>query len=154
MRKFLIRLIFSAVCLVSCEMVDMPVYDNPFVYISTSGGTSEEVVSSEADNVNTYYIYLSAKKLDSPLNVYYEIVTGDGLKEGVDYELVSNKSSVTFLPGIYRMPLRIKWKPNIVDDKADNSFVIRLTGNDKDFTLGFPGPDSRFSKLTLTKKNL
>ena len=154
MPRFFLFPLFPALLATACEMVDMPVFDTPFVYIATSAGADNAIVGSDVDNVNTYFIYLSSESLTEELKVDFSVTAGSGLTAGIDYELLAAGGTVSFLPGIYRVPVRIRWKPREVEDAADNTLVIRLTGNSKDFTLGFPGPDATFSKLTLKKMNL
>lgn len=56
------------------------------------------------------------------------------------------------------MPIRVRWKEHSLDDSADNtltiSLTISLTGGTDGFCLGMPGPDAKFSRLVITKKNL
>ena len=52
------------------------------------------------------------------------------------------------------MPIRVRWKEHQLDDSADNTLTIALTGGTDGFCLGMPGPDSKFSRLVITKKNL
>ena len=153
MKRYL-PLALALLAAASCEMVDMPVYDTSFVYIATAAGADNATIGSDVDNVNTYYVYLSSGPLAEALTVDFSVTAGAGLTEGVDYEMVTQGGQVSFLPGIYRVPLRIRWKPREVDPAADNTLVVRLTGNSGGFVLGFPGPDATFSALTLKKMNL
>ena len=91
--------------------------------------------------------------LTTALVVNYEIVVGDGLQEGVDYELVTTGNQLTFEPGIYDMPIRIKWLAHPVDETKDNTLTIRLTGNSQSLHLGVPGPDGLQKQLVIEKKN-
>lgn len=157
--KYISRLLLSAmaVCLcasaVSCtEDYDEP-YDHPFVYIDADGGASRIVVNSDVNNVNTYNVYLSSRALSRNLEVSYEITVGDGLQAGRDFELITTGNTLTFLPGIYDMPIRIRWKPYPVDPSKNNTLTIRLTGADADITLGLPGPDGLQRQLVIEKKN-
>ena len=52
------------------------------------------------------------------------------------------------------MPIRDRWKEHSLDDSADNTLTIALTGGTDGFCLGMPGPDAKFSRLVITKKNL
>ena len=78
----------------------------------TDKGVSKVIVKSDVNNINTYSVYLSSKPLTENLEVNYQVIVGDGLKSGVDFELVTKGSTLTFLPGIYDMPIRIRWMPN------------------------------------------
>ena len=98
-------------------------------------------------------MYLSSKPLTENLEVNYQVIVGDGLKSGVDFELVTKGSTLTFLPGIYDMPIRIRWMPNHLDENKDNTITIRLTGNNQGLTMGLPGPDGLQRVLVIEKQN-
>ena len=144
--------IWMCLSVTSCSDDDEP-YDHPFVHIMSDGGASRVTVNSDVNNVNSYNVYLSSKALTKNLVVNYEILIGDGLQAGRDFELVTQGNSLTFLPGIYDMAVRIRWKPNKVDPTKNNTLTIRLTGNSMDFTLGLPGPDGLQRELVIEKKN-
>jgi len=152
-KKNILLIALSAVLALSCTK-DLPVYDTPFFYIATQDGASTAVVGSDVENVNTYYVTMSSVSRDGNAVVDFAVIPGDGLKEGVDYEVVTQGTTLTFLPGIYRMPLRIRWKEHVLDDSADNTLTVALTGGTDGFCLGMPGPDAKFSRLVITKKNL
>ncbi|MBD5180634.1 MAG: hypothetical protein HDT01_04975 [Bacteroidales bacterium] len=128
-------------------------FDHPFIHIVADNGASRVIVNSDVNNVNSYNVYVSSKALTSNLVVNYEILVGDGLQAGRDFELVNPGNTLTFLPGIYDMPIRIRWKPNKVNPTKNNTLTIRLTGNNQGFTLGLPGPDELQRELVIEKKN-
>lgn len=153
-----------AVCLVCCAFVatavltacgdDGPeVFDQPFVRIATESGASNTIVMSDVKAVNTYMVYLSSPALTESLEVSYEITVGNGLQSGVDYQIVTTENPLVFLPGIYTMPIRIRWLEHRVDPSKDNTITIRLTGNSRNFMLGFPGPDHVQSQMVIEKRN-
>ena len=152
-KKNILLIALSAVLALSCTK-DLPVYDTPFFYIATQDGASTAVVGSDVENVNTYYVTMSSVSRGGDTVVDFSVTPGSGLKEGIDYEVVTQGTSLTFLPGIYRMPVRIRWKEHVLDDSADNTLTIALTGGTDGFCLGMPGPDAKFSRLVITKKNL
>jgi len=115
------------------------------------GNQSAVTVSDKANVVGTYYIYLSTPKFDEDVQVEYEMVIGSGLKSGVDYELLNPGNSVTFLPGIYEMPIRIRWIANPIDPSKNNSIKINLISNNKGYTIGLPGPDQLQKSFIITK---
>ena len=127
--------------------------DTPFIHIMTDKGVSKVIVKSDVNNINTYSVYLSSKPLTENLEVNYQVIVGDGLKSGVDFELVTKGSTLTFLPGIYDMPIRIRWMPNHLDENKDNTITIRLTGNNQGLTMGLPGPDGLQRELVIEKQN-
>ena len=75
------------------------------------------------------------------------------LKSGVDFELVTKGSTLTFLPGIYDMPIRIRWMPNHLDENKDNTITIRLTGNNQGLTMGFQVPTVYSANWVIEKQN-
>ena len=138
MRSLYFILLIS--CLWACTTDEKEPYDTPFIHIMTDKGVSKVIVKSDVNNINTYSVYLSSK-------------VGDGLKSGVDFELVTKGSTLTFLPGIYDMPIRIRWMPNHLDENKDNTITIRLTGNNQGLTMGLPGPDGLQRELVIEKQN-
>ncbi|SFF83028.1 hypothetical protein [Prevotella sp. KH2C16] len=139
--------------LVSCNKEEFDGYDNPFVSIATETGASSITVLSNVNNINTYMVLVSSRPLETPLTVNYQITVGDGLEEGVDYELVTTGNSLVFEPGVYDMPVRIRWMSHPVDESKDNTLTITLTSNSKDFTLGLPGKSGYRKSLVIEKKN-
>lgn len=153
MIKKIILTLLAAITLCGCQKEEFDGFDVPFVRIATSTGASSTVVLSDVNNINTYTVSLSTRALTSPLTVTYDIVVGDGLEEGRDYELVTTGGQLVFEPGIYDMPIRIKWLAHRVDETRDNTLTIRLTGNSQNLRLGAPGPDSVQKELVIEKKN-
>ena len=135
-----------------CKEDREPVTNPPFVYFMLDDGTSSTIVNCDVSAINTYYVYLSAEAQKRPVEVSYEVVAGDGLKEGVDYEFLTATRTLTFLSGVYDMPVRIKWLPNPVSTDKDNTLTIRLTGSNKNYVLGVPGPDHKNRELIITKQ--
>lgn len=155
--KYINHLLSSVIALCLCfaaaSCSDDEPYDNPFIYIEATGGVSRVVVNSDVNNTNAYNVYVSSKAFSHNLEVSYEIVVGDGLQAGRDFEIVNPGNSLTFMPGIYDMPIRIRWKPNRVDPSKNNTLTIRLTGNNMGFTLGLPGPDMLKREVVIEKRN-
>ena len=144
MKKIIVMLL-ALVALCGCQKEEFEGFDMPFVKVTTTTGASQTVVLS--------VVSVSSKMLTTALVVNYEIVVGDGLQEGVDYELVTTGNQLTFEPGIYDMPIRIKWLAHPVDETKDNTLTIRLTGNSQNLHLGVPGPDGLQKQLVIEKKN-
>lgn len=151
--SFIICHLSFSMMLASCADDGPEVFDQPFVRIATESGASSTVVMSDAKVVNTYTVYLSSRALSDNLEVSYEIIVGDGLTAGLDYQVVTTENPLVFLPGIYTMPIRIRWMEHRVDPSKDNTVTIRLTGNNKGFTLGYPGPDHLQKELIIEKRN-
>ena len=152
MKKIIVMLL-ALVALCGCQKEEFEGFGMPFVKVTTTTGASQTVVLSNVNNINTYVVSVSSKMLTTALVVNYEIVVGDGLQEGVDYELVTTGNQLTFEPGIYDMPIRIKWLAHPVDETKDNTLTIRLTGNSQNLHLGVPGPDGLQKQLVIEKKN-
>lgn len=145
----------AALLLSSCKK-DEP-YDHPFIYViqaDDAAYAATSTVSSQATVVRTYNICLSSKELDENLIVDYSFTVGSGLKAGVDFERVTTGNQVVFAPGVYTMPVRIRWLPNEVDASKDNTVTIRIENTSLGFTIGFPGPDQLSRQHTIRKVNM
>lgn len=112
---------------------------------------SSVTVSDKANSVGTYNIYLSSPQFFDTVTVNYRVVPGNGLSAGKDYELIGAGTQVTFLPGIFDMPVRVRWMASPVDTTKNNSLVIELLNNNKGITMGLPGMDKRQTTFTITK---
>lgn len=138
--------IFSA-----CSKDEHGTYDLRYVHIMDNESATVNI-SDKANVISTYSIYLSGPQVLEPITVKYKITVGDGLTEGVDYELIDPATEVTFLPGIYDMPIRIRWMANPVDPEKNNTVVIELLSvSNPAFNLGLPGKDQLQKSLTITK---
>lgn len=145
----------TALLFSSCEK-DKP-YDHPFVYIiqaDDAAYAATSTVSSQATVVRTYNICLSSKELSENLIVDYSFNVGDGLKAGIDFERVTTGNQIVFVPGVYSMPIRIRWLPNEIDPLKDNTITIRIENTSVGFTVGFPGPDQLSRQHTIRKINM
>jgi len=136
----------------SCKEDHDTVQNPAFIYFMLEDGTSRTIVNSDVNAINTYYVYLSAQRQDQPLEVTYDVIAGNGLQEGIDYELLTKGHTLTFQPGVFDMPIRIKWLPNPVASDQDNSLTLRLVGSSRNYTLGVPGPDHKNQELIITKQ--
>jgi hypothetical protein len=136
----------------SCGLDENEPYDNAFIHIMKDG-TSSTKVTSRSNFVATYYVYLSSTPLDEILEVTYEIKAGDGLQAGRDYELITTGNKLVFMPGIFDMPIRIKWLPNSIDPSKNNTLTISLISNNQNITMGLPGPDQLQKEFVITKTN-
>lgn len=149
-KKYIISVLGILLLFNSCGLDENPAYDLKFIHIMVNESSAVNV-SQRANTIGSYNVYLSAPASNETVAVTYEIIVGDGLKEGVDYKLMSNDNTLTFLPGIYDMPIRIQWMANPVDSSKDNTIKIKLISNDKGYTIGLPGPAKNQSELTITK---
>lgn len=154
MKKLIyILLLLAMVC--ACADQEGEWFDDSFVRISTSTGQASTVVLTNVRNTNAYSVYLSSRPLaeNDSVEVSYEVIAGDGLQEDIDYKVVTTQNPLVFLPGIYDMPIRVRWMKNPVDPAKDNTLTIRLTGNSKGYHLGYPGPGHVQSQVVIEKRN-
>jgi hypothetical protein len=153
MKKLRYTLFFMvSLCLFSaCGMYEQDDFDTPFVRIAYQESDNISITYN-TKKAYAYYVYLSSKPLSKALEVEYEVEIGDGLTEGVDYQMITKGGTLTFLTGIYSMPIWIQWLPNTLDPTKDNSIRITLKSNNMGFNIGLPGPDHNQSTLTITKK--
>lgn len=156
--KKAICFIAAVALLCSCsDRVDV-IFDTPFSSIVDEGGVaSSATVSNVFDGYLTELflnVNASNKYFTEPIVMEYETIVGDGLKEGVDFEIQSSvKSPITFEIGEYRKRIRILWSKNPnFNPEADNTLTIELTGSSvPEMVLGYPGPNSLHRKYTFTK---
>lgn len=155
--------VFSCFCLlllftagtISCSINDPVIFDDAFLYLSDANGGSSSTVDWNSQNyLATYNIHFVSPTLSQDVQVYYDIVVGDGLTEGVDYNVIASTASpVTFAPGITSMPIRIEWLAHQLDAGKDNTLRIVLRScSDSSVMIGKPGPDKSGSEYTITKR--
>ena len=156
--KVMKRLIATILCLAalfaatSCEDKLNIVFSDYFTYIDDGNSASLVSVSREDESVITAIIHLAAVEQDDVVTVSYEVTPGNGLKEGVDYKLVSSSKTIAFQPGIYKMPVRIEvLKSSALDETKDNTITITLVDNSAGFGLGMPGPDAKYKSFVIKK---
>ena len=143
-------LLFVVLLTASCNKDAATPYDNPFFHIHVNNTSTVRVASDRNETVE-YKVYFSGKRQFETMTLDYEFMVGAGLKEGVDFEIVSAKRQLEFLPGIVEVPIAIRWISHPVDATKDNSLMIKLVKNNKNYTIGLPGPDGLQSKLTVVK---
>jgi hypothetical protein len=156
MKIFKYLFIFAiAISASSCNNDDLMIntrFDEPFIYIESEDGTRETRLGDNVSDEKTYYFYMSTEELDHEVEVWYDIVVGNGLVEGVDYEISpSSTNPVKFNPGRYTANMRIIWKSHAIDPLKDNTLRIVPTRNSENFTFGFPGPDKNNAEHVITK---
>ena len=151
--KKIIWFLLSIFLLTGCDQQEFDGYDTPFVKIASLTGSSYAVVLSNVSNINTFLVTLSSRALQNPLTVNYEVIVGDGLQEGVDYELLTKGNTLVFAPGVYDMPIRIRWMAHRVNEQKNNTLTIKMVSNDQNITIGQPGPDGLQRELVIEKKN-
>lgn len=147
MKKILI-LTFLAAVLCSCN--EYIVYTGKFVAFDTKT-SSVTSINEAGDFVGTYNVHYTGETPSVRFSVTWEIIPGDGLKEGVDYVVENSSRTLTFMPGVFSQPIRIHWCPNELDATKNNSLIIRLKSGPDDVILGMPGPDESFRQITILK---
>lgn len=134
----------------SCQKEEYKVYDVPFIHIHQNE-RSEVRVRDNRNEAVSYFVYLSAKKQFKTTIVNYEFKVGDGLVEGEDFEIITTGKELVFAPGVMEMPIEIRWLRNPIDPEKENTLIIQLLSNNRDFILGLPGPNLLQTSLTITK---
>lgn len=152
MKNIVLSLMVLCITMVSCHKDEIAVYDEPFVHINFNNVSTANINANRKD-IASYYIYLSSKPLEQDLLLDYSIIVGEGLKENVDFKILTTEYPMVFPIGINRRPIQIQWMDNVVDPLKDNTLTIQLNSNNLDITVGFPGPDANQSKLVLKKVN-
>lgn len=149
MNRRIILIIAAMLSLASCsKFVEFKDF-----FIAFSPGTSDPTSISEAGTITcAYYVHYAGTLPDEASVVTFSVTPGDGLKEGVDYEIVTKGGKLNFLPGIYNLPIRIRFLPHELDPGKDNSLVLRLEecSNDR-LTLGYPGPAENNREIKIIK---
>jgi len=159
--KKIFTIIFAALMLCSCNDRIEILFDTPFCSISDETGSSSGMaVSNKVDGYLTVvYLKMSVSNnyFVEPISIAYDLIVGDGLKEGVDFEIQkTTRSPLTFDKGTYSKPIRILWYKNPDFDPAkDNTLTLEISSSTvPQMLLGYPGPDSLHKKFIFTKNNL
>lgn len=140
----------------SCDDSTSIMFTDYYACIKDEGGSATSTVSTKMTEsyTATYYINLVSVPMDEPVTICYEIIAGDGLKEGVNFKVINGTGNVTFDKGIFKKPLRIEYFPAKVDETKDCKLTIRLTESSNNaIGLGYPGPNRRFIEHTVTINN-
>lgn len=126
-------------------------YDHPFFHINV-GNSSSVVVATDRNDQVDYKVFFSTKLQFEPVELKYEVIIGDGLQSGRDFVLITQGNTLNFANGIFERPITIKWIAAPVDPTKNNTIIIRLLSNSKNYTIGLPGPDQLQKELIITKK--
>jgi hypothetical protein len=147
----LLLLISAAICIHSCKKHEI-IFDHPFVYITDRFENISSSINCMSIVIEPYIVYMSSKLPNKDVEIYFEIVAGDGLREGIDYTLLTSPSSPLLFPnGTFQREIRIQWLSHSIDKSKNNTLKIVLKGNSENFTLGMPGPAERYKQHTITK---
>lgn len=157
------KLIYAAAALLmlccSCGKHEEVFFDTPFVSISDiTKLTTSMIVDKDGNNVLTELcvsLNASSNWLKGPVKIEYELIVGDGLKEGVDFKVQpSTMSPLEFELGTTDLPVRILWYRNAAfDPSKDNTLEVRLTSSSMEgMLLGYPGTNSIRKSFIFTKQ--
>ncbi len=159
MKKFLIMISSVVMLLTGCEATTEHYFDTPFVSIADKDKLfTTTFIDKNANNLLSELcvtLVVGRDMFQEPIMVEYELIVGNGLKEGVDFKLQpSTASPLTFTPGTYDMPVRLIWMKNKdFDPSKDNTLEVRLTAcSIPEIHLGYLGPDSIRKSFIFTKK--
>lgn len=147
---YILSLLLSITLFSACKDEFKP-YDNPFFHIHVNNRSTVEVLTDRKDQVD-YKVYFSTKLQFEPVDLKYEVIVGDGLLAGRDFELITQGNTLNFPNGIFERSVTIKWIAAPVDATKNNTIIIRLLSNSKNYTIGLPGPDQLQKELIITKK--
>lgn len=147
---YIASLLIIANLFTACKDEFQP-YDHPFFHIHVNNSANVVVAADRNDQVD-YKVYFSTKLQFEPVDLKYEVVVGNGLLAGRDFELITQGNTLNFPNGIFERPVTIKWIAAPVDPTKNNTITIRLLSNSKNYTIGLPGPDQLQKELIITKK--
>ena len=146
MKKF----IFLAIIALLCGCNEYTIYKDKFVAFDPAS-SSVTSVHEQGDFTGAYVVHYTGETPSTRFTVEWEIIEGDGLKEGRDFEIENSGRNLTFMPGVFSQPIRVHWLPSSLDASKDHSATIRLVPRPDDVILGMPGPDGLFRHITITK---
>lgn len=147
---YILSLLLSITLFSACKDEFEP-YDHPFFHIHVNNSANVVVATDRNDQVD-YKVYFSTKLQFEPVDLKYEVIVGNGLLAGRDFELITQGNTLNFPNGIFERPVSIKWIAAPVDATKNNTIIIRLLSNSKNYTIGLPGPDQLQKELIITKK--
>ncbi len=146
-----LSLLLLTVALNGCHINDFKEFTDYYIAFAP-GSASYTEVKEAASLVAQYPIHFCTVKRDETVSVTVEAIPGDGLKEGVDYKVISSATQ-SFPPGVYDKSFVIEWLPGSIDASKDNSLTLLLSGcSDPDIILGVPGPSGKYKSMKITKK--
>lgn len=143
-------ILMMAVLYTGCHINEMKVFEDYYMAFDTSKSSST-TVNEAGEFSGNYVIHFCTVRRDGPVSVTVEVIPGDGLKENVDYRVMT-QPVVTFAPGVYDKTFIVEWLPNPIDASKDNSLTLRLKEcSDASVILGMPGPDENFRSVRIYK---
>lgn len=143
----LAMLMLIAVSAASCNKITL--FDEAFVAFDTAK-SSVVSINATGEFTGSYTLHYTGPKPSAPIVVNFVVTCGNGLAEGVDYNVATAGGKITFMPGIYEQVIKIDWLPHEIDESKDNTVTISLVSADG-VTLGYPGPDKLMKDLVIRK---
>ncbi len=140
-------LMLIAVSAASCNKITL--FDEAFVAFDTAK-SSVVSINATGEFTGSYTLHYTGPKPSAPIVVNFVVTCGNGLAEGVDYNVATAGGKITFMPGIYEQVIKIDWLPHEIDESKDNTVTISLVSADG-VTLGYPGPDKLMKDLVIRK---
>lgn len=140
-------LMLIAVSAASCNKITL--FDEAFVAFDTAK-SSVVSINATGEFTGSYTLHYTGPKPSAPIVVNFVVTCGNGLAEGVDYNVATAGGKITFMPGIYEQVIKIDWLPHEIDESKDNTVTISLVSADG-VTLGYPGPDRLMKDLVIRK---
>lgn len=152
MKRNLRNILFVTVmCLVLAGCNKYTLFTNSFVAFDVNASSATSVDAS-GSWTGVYYVDYTGETQKETLTLTFSVTAGNGLTEGVDYEMITKGNTLSFLPGIFTIPIRIKWLSHPLDPSRNNSLTISLeSSSDPETTIGMPGPDSLNKSITIHK---
>lgn len=145
------KIIPMLLLLVLCACNKFKMYDGPsFFYfdMNQSGSTS---INELGSLTSEYYVHYTGEQASETRTVVFSVTPGSGLQEGVDYQMVTTGTSLSFLPGIIDLPIRVKWLPHALTSAEGNTLTVSLESvNDPKLKLGLP-PSGRNRSVSIQK---
>lgn len=143
----LAMLMLIAVSAASCNKITL--FDEAFVAFDTAK-SSVVSINATGEFTGSYTLHYTGPKPSAPIVVNFVVTCGNGLAEGVDYNVATAGGKITIMPGIYEQVIKIDWLPHEIDESKDNTVTISLVSADG-VTLGYPGPDKLMKDLVIRK---
>ena len=145
-----VALMLGALLLCGCDINDLKQFTDYYMAFDISR-SSTTTVNEAGEFAGSYAIHFCTAKRDETVSVNVEVIPGDGLRENVDYKVITS-TSVKFAPGVYDKTFTIQWLPNTLDASKDNTLTLRLSDcSVNSVTLGVPGPDEKYRSLKIYK---
>ena len=106
-----VALMLGALLLCGCDINDLKQFTDYYMAFDISR-SSTTTVNEAGEFAGSYSIHFCTAKRDETVSVNVEVIPGDGLRENVDYKVITS-TSVKFAPGVYDKTFTIQWLPSL-----------------------------------------